>query len=155
MWIELLHSNMDELASSALGAARSALSLGEPEEAISLANRALEISAQVYGKMAEAHVRAMTISARALIRVGRLEEAEKQLRDASLIAYTHHATNSQLVHRILMTWADVLARLGRYESAEETAEQELDAAKKCGVDKFVHDAENHLREIRALRERSS
>jgi hypothetical protein len=154
-WIQVLRSNMNELASSALAAANSAVDSAAPEQALSLADRALEMTAQVYGKTSKKYIRAMTISARSMMRVGRLEEAQERFRDASSIASTWHAGDPRLMHDIMAGLADVLLRLGRYELAEEAVHREHDAAMKCGVEVFVRNAENRLREIRTLRGRSS
>jgi tetratricopeptide (TPR) repeat protein len=153
--IERLRYDPDVLVRQALFVVRHALARGTPEEALSLAHRAVELTAQVKGDTSSEHVEALAFLAEVLMKLGQLSASDTILHEAYAITEIHRPTGAHLLVHLFDTWADVLSRLGRYDEAEEKAERALEIAKTISVRAPLREAKARLKKIRALRQRSS
>lgn len=152
--IDELRRNPQKLVEDVVSAALSAGMLAEPAEAMAVAERAVEVTAQICGHASDDHMLALIHLAKVVGHAGRFQQALEILESVDG-ALSRGAANPRVVFMLHDVWRDILRHSGQYENAEEKARRAVDAAVAWGNDTLVHDAENHLREIRALRERSS
>lgn len=149
-----LRQNPNKLVEDVVSTALSASMLADTAEAVSLSERAVEVTAQICGPASDDHLLALIHLAKVIAASGRFQQALEIL-ESVLMAVRDGTTSRRVTFMLYDIWRDVLRHSGRYDMAEEKAHFALDAASGLGNESLVRDAENHVREIRALRERSS
>jgi tetratricopeptide (TPR) repeat protein len=121
-----------------------------------LARRANELAVQLLGEHSVAYVESSWILGKTLLSRGELRKAEEIFRRGLTITNEQQAfswfpdVRETMLLRLSDALADALARQGRYEEAEEQAQNAVEVAKQLGNPDFAKEAERRRQKIREL-----